>query len=195
MGKGTAQYNSSLSKEEIVRIAAEAAVHAAMTYMTNFKRKVVKDRHDKRLRNTKLLLKHYNLFKSHCENSVQYMNQVQESAEESAIEILDSLEECDTDIYVESIKRSVTRTFIILSHIDAMLGVYKSYCEASNKPEDMRRYRIVEMLYIDESEPADICEKVGIDQSTYYRDIRMACDMLSGLIFGIDGIYSMRKSC
>jgi len=50
-----------MDKEQIVKLAAEAAVSAAMNYLAQQSQKEKKSRHDKRLRNTKLLLKHYPL--------------------------------------------------------------------------------------------------------------------------------------
>lgn len=182
-----------MNREMIVKLAAEAAVNAAMSYIDQQRRKEVKSRHDKRLRNTKLLLKHYNLFKDHCKNSISNMKNIPESTEENPIDILDSLESFDRGVYVESIKRSVTRTYIILNHIDEMMNLYKAYCTSSGKTEELRRFRIIQMAYFDKVSPADICEKENIDQSTYYRDIREACSKLSALLFGIDGISSMRK--
>jgi hypothetical protein len=43
-----------MDKELIVKLAAEAAVNAAMNYLAQQNQKEKKSRHDKRLRNTKL---------------------------------------------------------------------------------------------------------------------------------------------
>jgi hypothetical protein len=59
-----------MDKELIVKLAAEAAVNAAMNYLAQQNQKEKKSRHDKRLRNTKLLLKHYPLLNEHCKESV-----------------------------------------------------------------------------------------------------------------------------
>jgi len=48
---------------------------------------------------------------------------------ERVVDVLDSLERYSSDIYIESIKKSVTRTYIILAHIEQMLRLYKIYCE------------------------------------------------------------------
>jgi hypothetical protein len=100
----------------------------------------------------------------------------------------DYLDHFNSDIYIESIKKSITRTYIILAHIDQMLKLYKIYYETSGKAEDERRYRILQAVYLDGEKITEICEIEGIDESTYYRDIREACGKLSALIFGIDGI-------
>ncbi|AIF51818.1 hypothetical protein UFO1_2271 [Pelosinus sp. UFO1] len=133
-----------------------------------------------------MLLKHYPLLKEHCRESVFDLPKA--ITTERVVDVLDSLECYSSDIYIESIKKSVTRTYIILAHIDQMLKLYKIYCETSGKVEDERRYRIIQAVYFDGLKLADLCESEGIDESTYYRDIREACSKLSALIFGIDGI-------
>jgi hypothetical protein len=175
-----------MDKELIVKLAAEAAVNAAMNYLSQQNQKEKKSRHDKRLRNTKLLLKHYPLLNEHCKESV--FNLPKAITTERVVDVLDSLERYSSDIYIESIKKSVTRAYIILAHIEQMLKLYKIYCETSGKAEDERRYRIIQAVYFDGVKIASICESEGIDESTYYRDIREACGKLSALIFGIDGI-------
>ena len=107
---------------------------------------------------------------------------------ERVVDVLDSLERYSSDIYIESIKKSVTRTYIILAYIDQMLKLYKIYCETSGKVEDERRYRVLQAVYLDKEKIPTICEREGIDESTYYRDIREARSKLSALIFSIDGI-------
>lgn len=185
-----------MDKAEIIKIATEAGVAAAIKHMDQQKKQQKKSRNDKRLHNTKLLLKHYNILKDHCQNSVDNLHSItHDGKDENAIDILDSLDECDTDIYIESIKRSVTRTYIIISHIDTMMGLYELYCNKSNKPEDQRRYRVARAFYIDDVKPDDIASTEGIDKRTCYRDTSDACAKLSALIFGIDGLSTMSQTC
>ncbi|AJQ27519.1 hypothetical protein JBW_02169 [Pelosinus fermentans JBW45] len=59
-----------MDKEQIIKLAAEAAVSAAMNYLAQQRLKEKKSRHDKRLRNTKLLLDNYSLLQDHCVQNV-----------------------------------------------------------------------------------------------------------------------------
>lgn len=169
-----------MNKDQIIKIAVEAALE----YTDKQRQKQLKSRHNRRLRNTRLLLRNYSLLKDHCTKSVYTLQQTSENA----IDILDSLKNFDSTTYIESIKRSVTRTHIILTHIDTMLELYQAYCEKSKVPEDKRRYRILVAAYFENIEMSVIVKREGIEERTYYRDIRDACEKLGALIFGMDSL-------
>ena len=78
----------------------------------------------------------------------------------------------------------------ILNQIEAILGIYKSYCDRSTKKEDERRYRSVFWRYIatEAKTVAEIAEGEFVDHGTIYRDIIDAVDYLTVLFFGIDGL-------
>ena len=183
-----------MNKNQIIELAAKHAAEAALEWHEKQLQKQAKSRHDKRLRNTRLLLNNYQLLKDHCDNAVYDKNEVLASeVGNNVIDVLDSLEGTDRHDYIMSIKASVTRTQVILAHIDEMIKIYRIYCETSDRPEDMRRYRILVKKYLEDVKPAEICEEEGIDQSTYYRDSAEIAKKLSALIFGIDGLSGMRK--
>ncbi len=175
-------------QDEIIRIAAETGARTALETLEKEKKKVKKSRYDRRLRNTKLLLRNYRMFKEHTKNAVFETSDL----DENAIDILDMIYEYsgNDDLYVESIKRSVTRTSIILTHVRDMLRLYEAYCMNSPKPEDQRRYRVIEALYISDNPMTikEVAKQECIDERTVYKDIDAACEKLSALIFGIDGM-------
>ncbi|MDU2063767.1 MAG: hypothetical protein E6713_02915 [Sporomusaceae bacterium] len=180
--------------KNITEEITKAAVKAALEYIERKKRKEVKERKDWRLRNTQLLLKNYRFLKDHCEDAVF---DKKELLNESVIDILDSLEsnEFEKEEFIESIKSSVTRTQVIVAHINKMVEIYRIYSERSDKPEELRQFNIMMGLYIDKEKtpPATLCERYGIEQRTYYRDIKGIKDIMSTLIFGIDGLLAMSK--
>jgi hypothetical protein len=180
-----------MDKAEIIRIATEAGVAAAIKHIEQEKNKEIKSRQSKRLYNTKLLLQNYNVLKDHCSNSIKNLQEI--TPTENAIDILDSLDSCNNDTYIESIKRSTTRTYIILAHIEVMMELYKAYSELSNKPEEVRRYRVMKAVYLDELKMSEVCKCENMDRSTYFRDINEISKRLSSLIFGIDGLSVMRQ--
>jgi len=178
-----------MDKAEIIKLAAEAA----LKHFEKLQQQDIKSRHDKRLRNTKLLLKNYQMLKDHCQLSVSNLQQL--SNTENAIDVLDSIELLDSSTYVNAIKRSTTRTFIILKHIEDMLVLYQIYCNRSGKDEDQRRYRVMHKHYVEQRKIEDIAAGENIDRRTCYRDIDDACEKLSALIFGIDGLTQMSQTC
>lgn len=171
----------------------EIAVKAALSFMKKEKQSEEQSRNDKRLRNTRLLLENYNALNDHCRNAIY--DRKTANASDNPIDLLDAINDYNRNTFIQTIKDSVLRTRIIITHINEMLKLYKIYCETSVKPEDVRRYRILQARYFDGKGIEAICEIEKIDQSTYYRDSRDIINKLSALIFGIDGLSDMRKSC
>lgn len=169
-----------------------AGVKAAADRMEEERRKARKGRYDRRLHNTRLLMKNYRALKHHALGAVHTGAQANEKIEENAVDILEELddERVDDRLYIESIKRSQQRTRIIIEHIDEMLRYWKIDCEQSGKEEALRRYRVVFATYIGDDQIAaeDLAQREHIEKRTVYKDIKAAMRPLSALIFGIDGI-------
>ncbi len=154
---------------------------------------------DKRLYNTKLLLEHYRLFKEHAENAVFELTRLDE-AELTAIEIMDSMWQSAGpsrgEIAIESIANSTLRTQIVIKHIDEMLGIYEAYCYRSGKPENERRWDIINNMYIKPLQGnktktelyEELAEKHFISDRQVKYDINMALEQITALLFGIDGV-------
>lgn len=189
---GAAAENFSVIGARMLDIALqrgiEAGIKEAMSYLAEEKEKAYKSRYDRRLRNTRLLLKNYRSLRKHIEGAIYSTKQVRENA----IDILDGLDEAalDDSLYVEGIKKSQQRTIIILNHVDEMLTFYRIGCEQSGKDEDMRRYRTIMAMYINENKltAQQIAEKECVEVRTVYKDITTAIKPISALIFGIDSI-------
>ena len=183
--------------ERAIQQGVEAGVKAGAEYIEGQRCQAKKDRYDRRLHNTRLLLKNYRRFRAHVEEGISSGQKgVKKPGDkrpvESAISILDDLDEYsyNDSLYIESIKRSQERTAIILRHIDKMMEYYRIDCETNSTDEDIRRYKVVMASYIDEPKPSpqEIAETFGIERRTIYRDINIAMTHLTALIFGIDGL-------
>jgi hypothetical protein len=174
-------------KDIYEKAAAIGAKEALKTFEQERKKEYGK-RADKRLRNTKLLLRNYHMLKEHAENSVFGRTQM----EESAMDILESMMSVyDNEVIIESIKRSATRTAIIVSHIETMFGLYEAYCEKSpNKEIERRRYDVVWDMYMAEQTLSvkEVAAKQNMSKENVYSDLRVATERLTSLIFGVDGL-------
>lgn len=174
--------------EEIWKEAAAIGAKEALKAFRQEREKEYRRKADRRLRNTKLLLRNYHMLKEHAENSVFGRAQIGESA----IDILESMMSLyDDEVIIESIKRSATRTAVIVSHIETMFGLYHAYCDKSNNREtDMRRYKIVWDIYMAEDALSvrEAAKKYNISTRSAYDDIKIASERLSALIFGVDGL-------
>lgn len=173
---------------DIYEKAAAVGAKEAMKTLEQERKKEQKKKVDRRLRNTKLLLRNYHMLKEHAENSVFGRTQM----EESAIDILESMMSVyDNEVIIDSIKRSASRTAIIVSHIDVMLELYKSYCEKSVSSEvDIRRYEVIRDRYLTEQplSVGEIAKKYHMSKGNVYLDINEAITRISALIFGVDGL-------
>jgi hypothetical protein len=166
-----------MNKQEIAKIAAEAALDFYKKELERHR----KHKKDRRLHNTKLLLRNYRKFKIHCEANVYELEVLRDQ---------DSLEYLDMDeLSIEAIIKNKERTAAMVRYIDQMVEIFCIMSERA-KPEDMRRFKIIYDLYISEDEKNvdDLSECHKIDKRSVYRDINKACEALSSLIFGVDGI-------
>lgn len=164
--------------QEIAKIAAEAALE----FYKKEQERQVKLKRDRRLRNTKLLLRNYRQFKIHAEDNLQDLAVLRDP---------DAFEYLDVDeLVIESIIKNKERTVAMVRYIDRMIEVYRIMAEKAKKPEELRRFRIMYDLYIADEEKTieEVSETYCVDTRTAYRDLNKACETLSSLIFGVDGL-------
>ena len=174
--------------KSIYERAAEIGAKEALKTFEQERKKEYSGRADRRLRNTKLLMRNYHMLKEHAESSVFGRTQM----EESALDILESMMSMyNNEVIIESIKRSATRTAIIIAHIETMFGLYEAYCDkAPNREIEMRRYEVVWDMYMADSTLSvkEIAEKQHMSKDNVYADLRVATERLTALIFGVDGL-------
>jgi len=169
-----------MDKAEIIRIAIEAS----KDYDAKQRVKNKKSRFDWRLRNTRLLLKHYNYFRDHVDESIYCSKQL------NAIDDLGDVDDYGININIQSIKKSAQKTSIVLSHVNAMLGLYEIYCIKTG-PSEERKLRVLKSFYFNQTRMADIAINENVAERTCTRDLFDAINKLSALIFGIDSVHEM----
>ena len=180
-----------LSEDEIKKICERAAsigAKEAMKKLDSERKKEITRRADRRLYNTKLLLRNYRALKEYADNAIFSREQMQVSA----MEMLEAfMQGEDTDAKIESIRRSTERTVIMIDHIDSMIGIYEAFCEKSkDKNLESRRCEVLKDMYISEPELSadEIAQKQNMSVQNVYKDLKMAIERVSALIFGVDGM-------
>ncbi len=178
---------------EVIKKASMDGAKVALDKWDKLMEKSRSERKDKRLRNTELLLRNYHMFKLSAENAVYTLEEIEE--EESANELFNEmLNRNSAEVMVDSIKKSVIKTVIILKHIDTMLELYQIYAERTGDPVQIRRYEILQDRFI--SNPAlkvgEIAEKHHITKRQAYSDLNYAKEKVAALIFGIDSMESSK---
>lgn len=127
------------------------------------------------LHNTKLLMKNYNSLKLHADKAIYSVNDVED------------LQEYDDQdkAYILSIRRSRTRTIIMVAHIEMALEELKN---KKVKEGCYEQYKALELYYIDKVSYEEIQEELNCSKNTPSRWINSAIKDLSILLFGVDSI-------
>ncbi len=142
--------------------------------------------YDKRLYNTKLLLRNYRKLKQHYESAVTSIGEIEHD------EITGEIDKgfgSNDNTYIKSILRTRGRTIIIVKHIDRLLNHYRLTAEVGGGNE-LRKYKVIESMYLeaDRLTMEQIAEKNNCSVGTVKNDHKKAIEELSVLLFGIDGI-------
>ncbi|WP_143314968.1 hypothetical protein [Clostridium sp. HBUAS56017] len=176
-----------ITYEEAVKIG----IREGIKYIKDQEYHKTKKRYDRRLRNTRLLLKHYRTLKAHNKIANSSTNKIYE---ENVIDVLDDIEAIDDEEqYVQALSRTKIRTLIIVGHINKAMKYYEAICKNEGKSKE-RRYQVIKYMYIDlradDSIPnyEEVAEYFNLNVKTVGRDVRLAIEDLSILFFGIDGI-------
>lgn len=168
-------------------VGAAAAIKAMEREQENFRKKKL----DRKLHNTKLLLKNYRTLQAHYENAVFDLDSAEEKSEDFS-EIMNRMNggAYDDALYIESIKQSYLRTKIIMAHVNKMLDIYEAACKKGGKPENERRWRVLCKLYLNPQAETveEIAQSENIVERTVYKDIDVCVGDLSTLFFGIGAL-------
>lgn len=170
-----------LSEKQLELITKTAASIAIEKYQ-NEQKIQEKQKHDRRLRNIKLLLRNYHSF-------VALTDGIKLEIEELDTKL--TLDDLDTDEFsIQTVKKYKHKTLAMLRFIDKTLQIYKLMCEKSNDPHDIRKYEIISYMYISEEKKTakEIGECQFIDERTVFRIAKKAYEDLSVLIFGVDAL-------
>lgn len=131
-----------LTKEEVETMIAKAALAGASVAADTLQKahqKEQKELKDRRLHNTRLLLRNYRMLKESCAKAV-YQKEHSEKSTAEVIEDLMSMKASD-GVIVNSIKESAERTGIIISHVDRIFGNMDVYFDTPHKRHVAERYR------------------------------------------------------
>jgi len=171
--------------ENVIRIAAETAAKTAIEVWEKENNRRRQESSDRRLHNTKLLLRNYRAFKIQAESAIYDAR----ALDESAYEILElMMEGKNEDMVIDSIRKSAIRTAIIIEHIDRMIEFYSVLCERSKKENDVRNCRLIYDFYINPTpySAKELAERENIAERTVYANIDSAIETLTVLLFGVD---------
>ena len=150
---------------------------------------VMAERTEKVRNSAKTLVQHYRQLKKMKDTSVYDPDTVTDLTLAGIFDYI--LDECRKEEFeLTSTKKNMLITGMLLNHVDTQLKNYKKECEQSKIPDVERRYRVVEMMFLNEEpmKPDDVAEVENIDKSNVYRTLEKAYDDLTALFFGVEGL-------
>ena len=159
--------------DEVIKKATKEAIR-------EYDKEKKQEQKKKVFHNTRLLLKHYNDLKTHVENAIDDVNKLE-------IDLIDLDDVERDDLYILSIKRSKSKTLIMIAHIDMAMEQLKK--RQSNLCA-LEKYETLEMFYIKEIPYEKIVEHFNCGVNTPRRWMNEMINELSILLFGIDGLKS-----
>ncbi|WP_218668305.1 hypothetical protein [Sediminibacillus massiliensis] len=138
------------------------------------------EKHDRRLHNIKLLLKHYRALVLHCQKREDDL----EKFEGTSIQDLD-IDEINLET-IESIKQSKKKSIAMVYFIKGKMEAYRRNCSE----DEMKYFRVLEMKYITPRKYTnrEIAEVEHIEERTVRRYLERAIADLPVIFFGIDAI-------
>ena len=168
---------SSIAQEQITAIA-----EVAIAKFNELQQEEKTKRLDRRLFNTRILLKNYRHLKVYCDE----MKENKDLEGEEQEELISPDKEYLT---LESIKRSEARTLAMMRFIDNMISVYETDCKHLGA-EAVRRYETLLHFYINDERKtyAEIAKLHNVHERTAQRDLKEAVHAMSVLFFGTDGL-------
>ena len=178
-----------LTQEEINRIAAIASKEAVKVYREEQKKAEKKraKEEDKVLR-TKKLLSGYRRCKKKLQDEVKFTEEEEIELRWKFIEdLMGNTSISKSERIIEDEEKKRQEELYSIQRIENALRLYEEECNKTPNEERKRRYRILKAVYIDELEKStqEIAELENVSEKTVYRDIGIACKIMSVYLLGI----------
>lgn len=159
--------------DEIINRAIKIAIR-------EYDREIKAENRKKVLHNTKLLMKHYNDLKSHIDNAISDIHEI----DQSVLESIGYYE--DDELFILSIKKSKIKTLIMVSHIDVALDIlYKN----EMKNGTLEKYLAIKKYFIEEKTFECIAEELNCGVITVRRWVNEMLNYLGIYLFGVESIF------
>ena len=156
----------------------EAIKKATKEAIKEYDKELRQQQKKKVFHNTRLLLKHYNDLKSHVDKAIDEFKTL-----EADLSDIGDIER--DELYILSIKRSKSKTLIMIAHIDMAMDTLK---RKQYKLCSAEKYQALHKYYIQEKTYEDIAVELNCGVVTARRWVNEMLNELSVYIFGIDGL-------
>ncbi|MCT1904100.1 hypothetical protein [Oceanobacillus sojae] len=166
--------------EKQLKLITEVASREAINAFKADLEQLEASKHDRRLHNIKLLLKHYRSLVLHCEDTKQELEDLQETS----IQDLD-IEQINLES-IESIKQSKKKSMAMVYFIQGKIEAYRRSCS----DEELKYFRVLEKKYITTRKYTnwEIAQLEQIEERTVRRYLNKAIEQLPVIFFGVTAI-------
>lgn len=167
---------------KVDEIQMEAIVDTVLKAYSKEKKIEEQREKDKRLRNTKLLLRNYQTFKRYSEKHEGDKDIDRELSTHQLI--------LNSEDLVESIRLTTERTLLMIQHLDKALKALDFICqqELTEEKATGKQYEILKKRYVIGETVDAISSFYGISERTVYKSIDAGAERLSVLLFGVYGL-------
>lgn len=107
----------------------------------------------------------------------------------NALEIMALVQDLDPDVQLAAIKRTKTRTALLLSHAERLFAAWE---KSSQSGHHRFRRKVVHERYFGKLEISQIAQKLNKDETIVLSQLGVALDQLSTYFFGENGLPSAR---
>lgn len=150
-----------------------------LTVIDKYKEKEKKSFRKDKFRKTRLLMENYKRFTKHYEKAIDNVKAVGD--------IIDVSDLDEEELYIQSIRRSKTRTLIMVAHIDWALEELKKSLIKKGQSE---KFLVIEEVYLSDNPCSfeEIAQQLSCNERTVRRWKNDMIYDLSILIFGVEAI-------
>ena len=169
-----------MKKDSLSKTQLEIISEAVLKEHQKLLKKEHEAEKDWRLRNTKLLLKHYQMLQKHCEEITEDLEDYEEIVFDPA------------ELDLKALMKYKAKTKKMLDYFDASFGSYRDFCKSKGYAS-ARRCDVLYKLYIstDNFSKVKIAEFYNLDEKTIRMDEAKATEELSVFLFGIDSLADL----
>lgn len=173
-----------LQLEQIATVAAAIGVESYRKELSDARREAFKRKKQK----TKDILSSYRRLKRLVEDTKTFTEDEKAEYRWKFIEdLMDAgpVDKFDRIIIDEEKKRQ--ENLYTIYWIENAMTLYRTECEHARDEEERRRYKVIELMYLNEDAmtPDEIAENQHISRSTVFRDINAAIGILTVYLFGL----------
>ena len=180
-----------LTQEQINQIAAIAGKEAVQTFRAEqLKAEKKRDREENKVKKTKKMLGSYRRIKATLSDESVFTEEEQIELRWKFIQdLMGNTKEAvsKSERVIQDGEKRRQEDLYCIYRIEKATDMYREECEKSGSEEAKRRYRELDMMYLEDREyTVQVISQIEkVSDKTVYKDLGIACGIVSVYLFGI----------